>query len=180
MNSELRADVWNDMVDTDRLARYYGELAGKLARKEQWMTVITTVMAMISLVTAASPAGSWTASVASCPRSVALTVASSVLPLVYRVSGVVTAAAYRQQRLSDLLIEWKALWQEIDDLPPDQVREQWQRMARELNEITARMSRRGKDDKLLESTMEQAYDYWGNRQVQIREQNEARLAIPAV
>ncbi len=174
MNSELRADVWNDMVDTDRLARYYGELAGKLARKEQWMTVITTVMAMISLVTAASPAGSWTL------LPVALTVASSVLPLVYRVSGVVTAAAYRQQRLSDLLIEWKALWQEIDDLPPDQVREQWQRMARELNEITARMSRRGKDDKLLESTMEQAYDYWGNRQVQIREQNEARLAIPAV
>ena len=174
MNSELRADVWNDMVDTDRLARYYGELAGKLARKEQWMTVITTVMAMISLVTAASPAGSWPL------LPVALPVASSVLPLVYRVSGVVTAAAYRQQRLSDLLIEWKALWQEIDDLPPDQVREQWQRMARELNEITARMSRRGKDDKLLESTMEQAYDYWGNRQVQIREQNEARLAIPAV
>lgn len=128
MNSELRADVWNDMVDTDRLARYYGELAGKLASKEQWMAVITTVLAMISLATALSPAGSWTI------LPVALTVASSVLPLVYRVSGVVTAAAYRQQRLGDLLIQWKALWQEIDNLPPDQVREQWRRMAREQNE----------------------------------------------
>ncbi|MCY4571414.1 MAG: hypothetical protein OXF01_01330 [Gemmatimonadetes bacterium] len=174
MSSELRTDVWSDMVDTDRLARYYGELAGKLARKEQWMTVITTVMAMISLVTALSPAGSWTL------LPIALTVASSVLPLIYRVSGVVAAAAYRQQRLGDLLIAWKALWQEIDDLPLDHVREEWQRMARELNEITARMSRRGKDEKLIESTMEQAYDYWENKQIQIREQNEARLAISAV
>lgn len=39
-----------DMIHTDGLVRYYGELAGKLARRQQAMAIVTSVLAMVSLV----------------------------------------------------------------------------------------------------------------------------------
>ena len=50
MNNHPREDVWGDMVDTDRLGRYYGEWAGKLAKREKGWAVATTGLAMVSLI----------------------------------------------------------------------------------------------------------------------------------
>ncbi len=36
MDTKLRTAVWDQMAETDRVARYYGRLAGKLARREKW------------------------------------------------------------------------------------------------------------------------------------------------
>lgn len=176
MSSQLRTDIWNDMVHTDRLQRYYGELAGKLAGREKAMTVVTTVFATLSVVVAAGGAPSELSLLAA-----ALTVAASSLPLIYRLSGVVTSATYCRKRLDDLLVGWRALWQETDELPTDEARRRWEKLAEEKNGITALMSSRKVDEKLRDSTEKQAYGYWEEqRKNEIARQSETRAVLPAV
>ena len=52
LNESIRTAIWNEMVDTDRLARYYGALAGKKADLEQRTAILTTVLALVSLAVA--------------------------------------------------------------------------------------------------------------------------------
>ena len=54
MSGNIRTDIWNGMVEADRLARYYGQLAGKLASQERWMAIATTGLAMVSVAVAAT------------------------------------------------------------------------------------------------------------------------------
>ncbi len=164
------------MVHTDRLQRYYGELAGKLVDREKAMTVVTTVFATLSVVAAAGGGPSELSLVAA-----ALTVAASSLPLIYRLSGVVTSATYCQKRLDDLLVGWRALWQEIDELPKDEASRRWEKLAEERNGITALMSSRKVDEKPRDSTEKQAYSYWEEqRKNEIARQSGTRAALPAV
>ena len=165
MIGDLRTDVWNDMVDTDRLGRYYGELAGKLASRDRLLAVTTTVLAMVSVAVASSGEVVWTVVATS------LTVAASVVPLAYRIGGVVTSLMHCQKRFEDLAVEWRELWQEFNDMPPATARMKWQELAKKKNEITALMSSGRMDEKLRDSTEEQAYEYWEA----VRE-----VAIPAV
>lgn len=176
MYSELRTDVWNDMIHTDSLVRYYGELAGKLAWREKAMTVATSLFATVGLVVSLLGVGaSWTS------VAIGIAVATSVLPLVYRVSGVVTSATYCEKRLGDLMVEWRQLWQQVDHLPPDEVRKQWKRLSRRMNEITSLMSSGRMNEKLRDSTERQADEYWeAQKQNQIARQNDPRYALPAV
>lgn len=98
MDSEVRTDVWNDMIHTDGLARYY----------------------------------------------------------------------------------WQ-LWQQVDHLPTDEVREQWKRLSGRMNEITSLMSSGRMNEKLRDSTEKQADEYWeAQKQNQIARQNDPRYALPAI
>ncbi len=176
MSNELRTDVWNDMVHTDGLVRYYGELAGKLARRERAMAVATAVFATVGLVVSLVGVGTLWISVA-----IGLAVVSSILPLVYRVSGIVNSATYCQKRLGDLLVEWRDLWQQVDQLPRDELRERWQRLARKKNDLTSLMSSGKIDERLRDSTEEQADAYWESHgEQQVERQNDPRYALPAV
>lgn len=175
MNSELRTDVWNDMIHTDGLVRYYGELAGKLARRQQAMAIVTSVLAMVSLVVSLLGVGTgWTS------LSIGLAVTASFFPLIYRVSGKVTTATYCQKRLGDLMGEWRALWQEVDTLPVNEVRDRWQRLDQRMNEITSLMSSGKMDEKLRDSTEKETDAYWEtHRNNQIERQKDPRYALPA-
>ena len=156
-DSDLRTEVWSYMVETDRLKRYYGELAGKLSGRERWMTGTTTVLAMVAVGVASFGQVAWTV------VATLMTVAASLVPLVYRVSGVVTAATQRQARLGDLFVEWRELWGQVDDLSPEDIRTKWKKLASRQNEITEVMVDKKMDRKLRDSTEKEAYDYWRNK-----------------
>ena len=175
VNSELRTDVWNDMIHTDGLVRYYGELAGKLARRQQVMAIVTSVLAMVSLVVSLLGVGTgWTS------LSIGLAVTASFFPLIYRVSGKVTTATYCQKRLGDLMGEWRALWQEVDTLPVNEVRDRWQRLDQRMNEITSLMSSGKMDEKLRDSTEKETDSCWEtHRNNKIERQKDSRYALPA-
>ncbi len=176
MNGELRTDVWNDMIHTDGLVRYYGELAGKLAWREKAMAVATAVFAMAGLVVSLLGVERGWVSLA-----VGLAVVSSILPLIYRLGGAVTSATYCQKRLGDLMVEWRALWRQVDSLPADEVHKEWRRLDRRANEITSLMSSRKMDEKLRDSTEEKTDAYWEiQKDNQIERQTDPRYALPAV
>ena len=73
-NESIRTAIWNEMVDADRLARYYGALAGRKANVERWMAILTTLLALISFALASQGVGGWVI------LSTGLTVLTSAVP----------------------------------------------------------------------------------------------------
>ena len=43
MSTEFRKNVWEGMVHADRLRRYYGRRAGRMARLERTMMVLSLI-----------------------------------------------------------------------------------------------------------------------------------------
>lgn len=152
-NTETRTHVWEGMVDADRLRRYYGQLAGKLARRERRMTVATCLLALVTSGLAIN----------SHPYTLALailTAVASALPLIYRLGSQITEAAYCGKRLDDLSVDWRELWQQVDDLPRQEAIAQWRMLERTLNEITALKDQVPEDRALSQAAQEEAYAYW--------------------
>ena len=157
-NESIRTAIWNEMVDTDRLARYYGALAGRKADLERRMAILTTVLGLVSLSIALLDTQAWMLLL-----SIALTVATSAFPLVYRVGGTVRNATYTHKALTDIGIEWEALWRRERDLPISEAEEIWIALAHRKNELTAQRTSEKMDERLRDTTEAEAYDYWRKR-----------------
>ena len=127
MNDQLRADVWEAMVDSDRLERYYGRRAAKLARWEAVLRGATCTLAVVSAILLSVGSTHWAGA------TIAATALVSIGPLLSRLGDRVLSAAYCQKRLGDLSIEWRALWQDVDQLPAEEVRSRWKSLAQRLN-----------------------------------------------
>ena len=155
MNDQLRTDVWEAMVDSDRLERYYGRRAAKLARWEAVLRGATCTLAAVSAILLAVVGSTpWAAA------TIAATALVSIVPLLSRLGERVLSAAYCQKRLGDLSIEWRALWQDVDQLPAEEVRSQWKSLAQRLNEATAHKATEPIDKKLLRLTERESNEYW--------------------
>ena len=157
LNESIRTAIWNEMVDTDRLARYYGALAGK-TDLERRTAILTTGLALFSLAIALLDTQAWVLLL-----SIALTVVTSAVPLVYRVGGTVRNATYTHKALADIGIEWEALWRRERDLPTAEAEETWRALARRKNELTAPRTSERMDERLRDTTEAEAYDYWRRR-----------------
>ena len=160
VDMKLKTAVWDQMVDTDRLARYYGRLAGKLARREKWAAIATTTFSVVSAYSVAnSTAGDegwlWAAIGFS-----TLTVAASVFPLVFRYGGVISSASYCQVRLGLLSSKCKELWLRRDSIDSDQALDMWHALERERSEITAFQSAKPLDQKLAKATEKESNAFW--------------------
>ena len=159
MDRKLKTAIWDQMVETDRMARYYGYLAGKLSRREKWSSVVTTVLGVMSAYSIANSVTGdgwiWAAIAFS-----TLTVAASVVPLVFRYGGAISSAAYCQTRLDSLSTKCKGLWLVRDTLDTDEAMRTWRSLAREQSEITAFQSAKPLDRKLSESAKKETNAYW--------------------
>ena len=153
MNTEIRTSVWEGMVAADRLRRYYGKLAGKLARRERWMTVATCILALVTSGLAINGHPNTLA-------SAILTAIASALPLIFRLGRQITEASYCGKRLDDLSVHWRELWQQIHDLPQQEIVERWKMLEGTMNEITALKDQVPEDRALKKATQEEAYAYW--------------------
>ena len=160
MDTKLRTAVWDQMAETDRVARYYGRLAGKLARREKWASIVTTTLSVVSAYSVAnSIAGDegwlWAAIGFS-----TLTVAASVFPLAFRYGGTISSASYCQVRLGLLSSKCKELWLGRDSIASEQALDMWRAHERERSEITAFQSARPLDRKLARATEQESHAFW--------------------
>lgn len=173
MDAKLRTAIWDGMVETDRMARYYGYLAGKLARREKWASVATTTFGVISAYSIAnSSSGSgwmWSATIFA-----TLTVAASVVPLVFRYGGIIASAAHCQSRLDLLSQRWNTLWLSRDFVDTEEALRQWQEITKEQTEITSFQSATPIDRKLSEATRKEAHGYWKNEADRLNRLSEKR------
>ena len=162
MDTKLKTAIWDRMVETDRVARYYGRLAGKLARREKWASIATTTLSVVSAYSVANAMASnggwlWAAIGFS-----TLTVAASVFPLVFRYGGMVSSASYCQVRLGLLSTKCKELWLVRDSIDSDQALRRWRALEMEQSEITAFQSAKPLDRKLARATERESTEYWKN------------------
>ena len=160
MDARLRTAVWDLMIETDRMARYHGYLAGKLSKREKIASIITTSLGVVSAYSVANSivdADRW--AWAAIAFSTA-TVAASVVPLVYRYGDAISAAAYCQTRLDSLSTKCKELWLLRDAIDEDEAISRWRALEGEQTEITAFQSARPLDHKLAVSTREETDAYW--------------------
>lgn len=163
MDEQLRKDIWNGMVDSDRLARYYGALASRLAQKEKVATVATPVLASLTALLMAFDVA-WLD-----VAGILATVAASTLALVWRTGPAAVKTAYRVERIQEIHIGYKNLWQWVaDGVPADdreRLREFWNNLQLGLNRITAEAATEPIRKKLHKRSEERAYDYWKKQAV---------------
>ncbi len=99
MDEQLRKDIWDGMVNSDRLARYYGALASRLALKEKAATVATPVLASLTAFLMAYGTAAWME-----VASILATIATSTLALIWRTAPAAAATAYRVERIHEIHI----------------------------------------------------------------------------
>lgn len=161
MDAKIKTAIWDQMVETDRAARYYGYLAGKLARREKWASIATTTLAVVSAYSVANSLVAdgngwlWIAIGFS-----TVTVAASVFPLVFRYGGTISSAAYSQTRLAALSAKCRELWLVRDIIDTDQALSRWRALEKEQSEITAFQSAKPLDRKLARATEKETNAYW--------------------
>ena len=158
MSTEFRESVWEGMVEADRLRRYYGKLAGRMAWQDRAMAVLALVLASLTAILARE------GHELLLPTAIATAIIAA-LPLIFRLGGRITEAAYCSRRLGDLSVGWKELWQEVYSLQPhdaveERLVERWKELATTVNEITALKERVPEDKKLAGATEEESYAYW--------------------
>lgn len=164
MSNKFRDSVWEGMVHADRLRRYYGRLACRMAGKERAMTVAALVLALVTAFLA-------NAGHALLLPAAILTAVATALPLIFRLGDRITEAAYCGKRLSDLLVAWEDLWQEAYRLQPDdavdrRLAERRRELAASMNEITALKAQVPENKILRKATQDEAYAYWRRKSAQ--------------
>jgi uncharacterized membrane protein YhaH (DUF805 family) len=155
MDEELRERIWDGMVDTHRLHRYYGSLAGRLASQEKWTAILVSTAAFVGLFFVATDRASSEIVFV----SLLIAAIASIVPLVRRVGGTVTRAAHTQERLALLLIEWEALWGSHETLSPEEALGCWQSLSKKKTELTALSSTERYPRRLRDTTEKEAYAY---------------------
>ena len=150
---DIRTVVWEGMIEIDRLGRYYGGLASKLARIDKAMTVAVTVFA-VGTVYSLPTGGIVTLMLA------LATVAASVCPLVFRYGNAILSASNCQTRLGELGTEWQALWLDVDIINEEEAKARWKELSKRQDGILAFQSSRPVDEKLNLKTAKDAHEYW--------------------
>ena len=163
MTDDLRTSIWEGMVHTDRLRRYYGRLAGRLSRLDRWVAVATSGLALSTVALAFQEHGLVL-------TSAVLTAIVGSLPLVFRLGDQVTDAAYCAKRLADLAIKWQELWQKLDRMDEEELSSRWKQLDTELNDITALKERVPEHRRLRKKTQKEAYAYWTQKATQATKQ----------
>ena len=158
IDATIRTAVWDGRFQADRLQRYYGELADKMAKRDRIAAVCTTVGAMCGMAFTMSSFARFTW------LPILGTIVCSLWPLLYRAGGRLRSTASCHTRLSQIYVEFDSLWLgiEADSASDDHsVRESLMLLTSRMDEATAQMAETGTYDKKLSGQVEkQAYRYW--------------------
>jgi hypothetical protein len=158
MNQETTRQVWDGMLDAERLSRYYGYLAQKLEKIDRRLAISAAIASSASFVSLATnwlPEYPWLPSV--------LTAVTSVLTI-WLVSSQNSRKAVKsaiiRRRCSDLLLEWEVLWSESTSMQELDVRARWEELRAKETAITDGLDVELPEDKALEKLSEiEAYQY---------------------
>ena len=124
--------VWAGLVESESLSRYYGRLAGKLARTQRRMAIAGCAAALIGAFLFAEDVwpGFATALV------VFTGIMSGVIAVQAGQSGV-SKATYCFKTFDDLNVEWRTLWDQRFVLKDEQLLTRWADLSKQANDATA-------------------------------------------
>ena len=133
MNSSSRIDlVYQSLLHTEMLQRYYGHLAHKLERRETTLSVLSVVLASGAVLLFFSALSHW--------FSGSLILLSAVIQTwlsFQRLGKKSLTSSHLQTTFSHLTDEWKLLWAGVSSLPQDEIERRWRELQRQGQAATA-------------------------------------------
>ena len=152
MQSNKREAVWNGMVQSDRLTRYYRMLAAQLSARDRYVGWAFTAAA--SVCAGASFLGeSWALNAA------VLLAILGMGPLGRPSTRRIVNALHCAQQLGKVHTEWKELWREVDDggdVPSSAIRS----LSDQENDITAQCAQDWANDRIYDKSEKESYEFW--------------------
>ena len=149
--------VWEGMVGTDRMVRYYGYVLQNFERRNMVLRLLAAMFSSGALI-AFFASNEWQYLLPAC------SFVAAALNLWPAERNYVTAAAHSldiQRQLHRLMVEWKELWADIDSQPESELQTRW----RSLADRTARVTEEASSkvpliESLARRSQEEAYTYW--------------------
>lgn len=163
---QLRENIWRGQVDAYRLQQYYGRLAGVRTRN------VSIVMTLGCLVAFVGPHLDALGAPSSLEILVSLVGVVVAIGTIAQGHNRIVEALFRHQQFADLHVEWTDLWQGVEDrmTRPGEARTRWKELALKAYAITARAAQDRVNERLLDTTEQAAYAYYGQ---------EAAAGVPA-
>ena len=161
-SDETRNDVWQELLDAARLARYYEALSDRHQRKHRIVRFLLFVAGASAVATVLKFLPGEAQAVVG--GLVAIVVAWDFVSDYAQKAAVLRTVSIA---CSELESEWRELWHDVnhDVVDEPQLRDQLQRLARRTREVTSRAGDAGVsvDQKLNERCAESAYKVVSDR-----------------
>ena len=132
VSDQTRNDIWQELLDSDRLVRYYAAVANHYRR-----------LHLFTLLLLAFGAASSFAAVLGVLPSVQL-IASALVGLVVawvliadyaKKAAVVHTISFQCSRLD---VQWQSLWREVEHIEEEAARQRLVELANQMNDVTSR------------------------------------------
>ena len=150
--------VWNDLVGTDRLHRYYGYLTERLEKTSAWLMVIASFCsggAFFAFLSGLKDP--WHNSVAVLTL---VTAGLNVWLATKNYSRMVSHSADIHRQLSRLLSDWEELWADVYVLDDETIRGRWRELQRRTSAVTEQAaSQVPLVESLAAKSQQEAYSY---------------------
>lgn len=102
---DVRDQVWDGILDTDQMMRYYGMLSDKLRRKHSWLTWTTVLAAATAIVPLVVNFPTWISILA-----FAVVAGATLWAIHSNYPSKATAAMLFSEQYGQLSTEWRRLW----------------------------------------------------------------------
>ncbi|MDE0166775.1 MAG: hypothetical protein OXH92_21240 [Bryobacterales bacterium] len=155
-SGETRRLVWDNLIDSDRMCRYYGYLAHRLKRLNDLLQVSGIVLVVLTISSFLYRLPGWI--VFSAVNLAALSFALSSIRG-YSAKALRSNEIFRQ--LGRLNVEWELLWNNVSTKDDDTVLESWKKLSeRQLALIERAPFDLPLSASLARKSQQEAYEYW--------------------
>ena len=151
--------IWEEVVDSDRMCRYYGYLAQRLSRVSQVLAIGTVGATSGTVLTLLSRFPEWVPAVAAAAAAVA-----SLTLVIGRYQDKAANSADIRRKLGEIGTDWKALWSDVYSRDDAELRAQWRSLARrQAAIIECAPSELPLSKSLARRSQQEADWYWAQR-----------------
>lgn len=151
--------IWEEVVDSDRMCRYYGYLSQRLSRVSQVLAIGTVGAASGAILTLLSRFPEWVPAVAAAGAAVA-----SLMLVIGRYQDKAASSADIRRKLAEVGTDWQDLWADVYSRDDAELRTQWRALVRRQAAIIERAPHELPLSKSLARRSQREADwYWTQR-----------------
>ena len=155
-SDETRRLVWDELVDSDRMCRYYGYLAHRLKWLNDLLRVSSIMLGVITITAFLCRLPGWIAF--SAANLAALSFALSTIRG-YSAKALRSNEIFRQ--LGRLNVEWELLWNNVSTKDDDTVLESWKKLSERQFAVVERAPfDLPLSPSLARKSQQEAYAFW--------------------
>lgn len=148
--------IWNELVESDRMCRYYGYLAHRLKKLDELLRLTTVIAALTGCVAMIADLPIWVAFTA-----LAFAVLSFVLSTARDYSAQALQSTEIFQQLGKIQLEWELLWNNIRTKDDDALLSSWMKLRKRQHAVVERVpGELPLSASLSRKAQSEAYDYY--------------------